>query len=81
MDLAVRTRHDSHGLDNEQPAHKGEKQFSTTLSRWLEEPAAEGPYSGIAGVVGWERCRADGEEGTNAGERKKRGGEKKNKPK
>ena len=49
------------------------------MNRWLDEPAIEGPYNGIAGVVGWERYAVVDGESIDAGERKKREREKKDK--
>lgn len=79
--LVERTRHDydAQRLKHEQPSHQGEKRYSAAVNRWLEEPVAEGPYNGIAGVVGWERYSVDDGGSTDRGERKKRDKGKKDK--
>lgn len=57
--LVDRTRSD-HESNDQQTIHHCEKRFSVAVSRWLDEPVAEGPYNGIAGVAGWQGQKADG---------------------
>lgn len=47
------------------------------MSRWLDEPIAEGPYNGIAGVAGWQEREAD--DSIETSERKKKSGKNKKK--
>ena len=74
--LLDRTRRD-HGA-NEKIVHRGEKRFSVAVNRWLDEPMAEGPYSGIVSAGCWEMRAADDAQ-FEAGERKKKSGKNKRK--
>lgn len=67
--LVDRTRRE-HQANDKQSAHHGDKGYSVAVNRWLDEPVADGPYNGIAGVAGWRRQVTD--EGIETTERKKK---------